>query len=97
MLSAGDKLRGVLMYDQESIALISHLLTIRLRDKNAENSILKASEFEEILEILLDHLPPPPKGAISRLKWSLIERKKLFDYLQHINCEVIEDRILPFG
>jgi len=27
----------------------------------------------------------------------LIERKKLFDYLQHINCEIIEDRILPFG
>jgi hypothetical protein len=97
VLSAGAKLRGVLMYDQESIALINHLLAIRLRDKNAENSTLKASEFEEILEILLDHLPPPPKGATSRLKWSLIERKKLFDYLQHINCEVIEDRILPFG
>lgn len=85
------------MYDQESITLINHLLEIRLMDKNAENGVLKASEFEEILDILLNNLPPPPKGTISRWKWSLIERKKLFDYLQYINCEVIEDRILPFG
>lgn len=85
------------MYDQESIAIINHLLEIRLMDNNLENSVLKASEFEEILEVLLDNLPPPPNGTISRWKWSLIERKKLFDYLQHINCEVIEDRILPFG
>ena len=85
------------MYDQESIVLINHLLESRLKDNNPENSVLKASEFEEILEILLDNLPPPNEGIISRWKWSLIERKKLFDYLQQINCEVIEDRILPFG
>lgn len=85
------------MYDQESIALINHLLKSRLMDNNPENSVLKASEFEEILEILLDNLPPPTEGIISKWKWSLIERKRLFDYLQHINCEVIEDRILPFG
>ena len=85
------------MYDLESIALINHLLKSRLMDNDPKNSVLKASEFEEILEILLDNLPPPPMGTISKWKWSLIERKKLFDYLQHINCEIIEDRILPFG
>ncbi len=84
------------MYDQESMDLINHLIDIRIMEKNPGGKFLHSSEFEEILELLLDNLPPPPKGALSRWRWSLVERKKLFDYLQHINCEVIEDRVLPF-
>ena len=84
------------MYDQESMDLINHLIDIRIMEKNPGGKFLHSSEFEEILEVLLDNLPPPPKGALSRWRWSLVERKKLFDYLQHINCEVIEDRVLPF-
>jgi hypothetical protein len=84
------------MYDQESMDLINHLIDIRIMDKNPGEKFLHASEFEEILEVLLDNLPPPPKGALSRWRWSLVERKRLFDYLQHINCEVIEEKALPF-
>ena len=84
------------MYDQESQDLIKHLIDIKIMDKNPREKFLHASEFEEILEVLLDNLPPPPKGALSRWRWSLVERKRLFDYLQHINCEVIEEKALRF-
>ena len=84
------------MYDQESMDLINHLIDIRIMDKNPREKFLHSSEFEEILEVLLDNLPPPPKGTLARWRWSLVERKRLFDYLQHINCEILEDRVLPF-
>ena len=48
---------------------------------------------EEILEILIDKLPPPPNGIISRWKWSLGERKKLFEYLHEIGLDITESPV----
>ena len=81
------------MYDQETIDLVNHLIKIRLLKKNSNNKFLYVSEFEEILEILLDKLPPPPNGIISRWKWSLSERKNLFDYLREIGLQIIENPV----
>ena len=83
------------MYDQSTIDLIDHLVEIRLMDKNSSDRFLHASEFEEILEALVENLPPPPNGIISRWRWSLVQRKSLFDYLQQIQLDVIETSPIP--
>lgn len=85
------------MYEQDTINRINHLIEIRQLKQNSNDKFLYVSDFEEILEILLDELPPPPNGIISRWKWSLDERKKLFDYLREIGLEIIENPIFPFS
>ena len=81
------------MYDQDTVDLINHLIKIRLMKQNSDNRFLHASDFEEILEILIDKLPPPPNGIISRWKWSLGERKKLFEYLHEIGLDITESPV----
>lgn len=85
------------MYEQDTINRINHLIEIRQLKQNSNDKFLHVSDFEEILEILLDELPPPPNGIISRWKWSLDERKKLFDYLREIGLEIIENPVFPFS
>ena len=85
------------MYEQDTINRINHLIEIRQLKQNSNDKFLYVSDFEEILEILLDELPPPPNGIISRWKWSLDERKKLFDYLREIGLEIIENPVFPLS
>lgn len=84
------------MYDQESTDIINYLLKTKVQDKGTNGKFLNQSDFEEILEILLNNLPPP-HGVITRFQWSINERKNFLNYLNEINCVVIEDRILPLG
>jgi hypothetical protein len=81
------------MYDQDTIDLINHLIEIRQLKQSSNSKFLHASDFEEILEILLDKFPPPSNSIISRWKWSLGERKKLFDYLREIGLEITESPV----
>jgi hypothetical protein len=46
------------MYDQDTIDLINHLIETRQLKQNSNSKFLHASDFEEILEILLDKFPP---------------------------------------
>lgn len=84
------------MYDQDTIDLVDQLLLVLTADPKAHEKIIHASEFDEILDKVTGQVSNPGGGFLARWLWSMDQRKKLFDYLQHLGYEVIDDPVLPF-
>ena len=84
------------MYDQDTIDLVDQLLLVLTADPKANEKIIHASEFDEILDKVMSRVANPGGGFLARWLWSMDQRKKMFDYLQQLGYEVIDDPVLPF-